>query len=208
MTNEIAVGAAAYLIGSVPSGYLLGRLHRIDVRSSGSGNIGATNVARSVGTSAGVLTLGIDMAKGALPVLLVDLLDSVSSGSASPAQHLRTQIVAALFAVGGHVFSVFLRFRGGKGVATTLGALAALAPAVALVAVAAFGITLAATRIVSLASLVATAAAPIGAVLLGSPGGIVAACAALALLIAARHHENLARLRAGTEPRIGVARQS
>ena len=131
MTGELAaIGLGAYLLGSIPSGYLLGLLYRIDVRDRGSGNIGATNVARAVGPSAGVLTLLIDMAKGATPVLMVEGLEPLAN---APSEHeLRARLVAATAAVVGHIFSVFLRFRGGKGVATTFGALAALMPPVAL----------------------------------------------------------------------------
>ena len=205
MSGELlVVGLVAYLIGSVPSGYLLGRLHRIDVRSTGSGNIGATNVARTVGASAGALTLAIDMTKGALPVLLVDAFETLSG--ASPESEQLARITAAVCAVLGHVFSVFLRFRGGKGVATTLGALAALTPGAAAVAVVAFAVALAASRIVSVASLVAAGAAPLGSLLLGDPARVSLATAALALLIAARHRENLGRIWAGTEPRLGSGR--
>lgn len=203
MTGELAaIGLGAYLLGSIPSGYLLGLLYRIDVRDRGSGNIGATNVARAVGPSAGVLTLLIDMAKGATPVLMVEGLEPLAN---APSEHeLRARLVAATAAVVGHIFSVFLRFRGGKGVATTFGALAALMPPVALTAAVIFGVVLAATRIVSVASLISTLVAPLGAAALGYPRGAVGAAGLMGLLVIARHHENLARLRAGTEPRLGT----
>lgn len=203
MTVELAaIGLGAYLLGSIPSGYLLGLLYRIDVRDQGSGNIGATNVARSVGRSAGILTLLIDMAKGATPVLLVDA--AVPLASPDPEHALRARVLAAVAAVAGHIFSVFLRFRGGKGVATTFGALAALMPPVALAAGVAFGVVLGAARIVSVASLVAALVAPLGAAALGYPRLAIGAAGLMALLIVFRHHENLARLRAGTEPRLGA----
>ena len=193
MTGElVAVGSIAYLLGSVPSGYLLGLVYRIDVRSEGSGNIGATNVARSVGASAGALTLGIDVMKGAAPVLLVAGLESFAH--ATPDEFLAASVVAAVFAVLGHVFSVFLRFRGGKGVATTLGALLALAPAAAVGAILAFVVVLAACRMVSVA--------PVCTAALGYPPPVTVAAVGLAALIIARHRENLARLRSGTEPRL------
>ncbi|MDG2303616.1 MAG: glycerol-3-phosphate 1-O-acyltransferase PlsY [Candidatus Binatia bacterium] len=207
MTWElVAVGVAAYLLGSIPSGYLLGLLYRVDVREEGSGNIGATNVARSVGAYAGAVTLGIDAVKGAVPVLLVAGLESLAGGG--PAHVLRARVVAAIFAALGHVFSVFLRFRGGKGVATTLGALLALAPTVALGSVAVFAAVLGATRIVSVASIAAALAAPLCAVALGEPGLVIAAAAGLSVLIVARHGENLARLRAGAEPRLGSGQKN
>lgn len=207
MIGELAaVALGAYLLGSIPSGYLLGLLYRVDVREQGSGNIGATNVARSVGPSAGVATLAIDMAKGALPVLLVTGLELLSS--AQPAALTRARVVAAVAAVCGHIFSVFLRFRGGKGVATTLGALLALAPSAALGTVLAFAGVLAATRIVSLASLVAAVAAPLCTLSLGFPPGVSLAAALLAGLVVLRHRDNLSRLLAGTEPRIGRGQKS
>ncbi len=202
MTAELAaVGLGAYLLGSIPSGYLLGLLYRVDVREEGSGNIGATNVARSVGRSAGVATLAIDMAKGAAPVLVVEGLEWI--GHPEPHLGLDARIVAAVSAVCGHIFSIFLSFRGGKGVATTLGALGALAPAAAIVAVVAFGVVLAAARIVSVASVIAAVAAPIGAVWLGYPQAETGAMVVMALLIVGRHRNNFARLWAGTEPRLG-----
>lgn len=202
MTVELAaIGLAAYLLGSIPSGYLLGLLYRIDVRAEGSGNIGATNVARSVGAFAGIATLAIDMAKGALPVLLVD---GLASFTADADHATRARIVAAVAAVSGHIFPVFLRFRGGKGVATTFGALAALTPLAALAAAAAFGVVLGAARIVSVASIVAALVAPIAAASFGYPMPAVGATAVMAVLITVRHRDNLRRLRAGAEPRVGT----
>jgi glycerol-3-phosphate acyltransferase PlsY len=198
----LAVAAGSYLLGSIPSGYLLGLLYRVDVRERGSGNIGATNVARSVGASAGLATLAIDMAKGATPVLVAAALDVRAAGAAwGPA-------VAAVAAVCGHVFPVFLGFRGGKGVATTFGALAALTPAGAAIPAAVFAATLAGLRYVSVASIAAALSAPAGAVALDLPLPVRAATAILGLLIVVRHAGNVRRLAAGTEPRIGSARKS
>lgn len=201
MWELAAVALGAYLLGSIPSGYLLGLLHRVDVREVGSGNIGATNVARTVGRSAGLATLAIDLAKGATPVLMVDVLDHLTG--ADPTRELRARAVAALAAVGGHVFPITLGFRGGKGVATTFGALLALAPAVAGCAAALFAVALATTRIVSASSIVAAAGAPLASLMLEMPSVVTATSIALALLILVRHRDNVARLRSGTEPRIG-----
>ncbi len=207
MTGELAaVGVVAYLLGSIPSGYLLGLLYRVDVRSQGSGNIGATNVARSVGRSAGVVTLLVDVTKGATPVLLVGALDWGTHADPMLAEQAR--VVAAICAVFGHVFSVFLKFRGGKGVATTFGALAALAPTAALCAAVAFGCVVAATKIVSVASLAAALAATTATIGLGYPRLVIAAVVVMALLILGRHRDNIARLRAGTEPRLGAPTDS
>lgn len=180
----------AYLVGSIPTGVLLGRAAGIDVRSKGSGNIGATNVARTAGRTLGVLTLIGDAAKGLLPVVLARVLGFGPSGIAA----------VAVAATAGHVFSVFLRFRGGKGVATGAGVLLGLAPAVAAASLFIFAGVVAASRIVSLASILATLAAPLGLVLFGYPTEFSLAAAAIAAIIVARHRENVSRLLAGTEP--------
>lgn len=181
----------AYLCGSIPTGVLLARLAGVDVRSQGSGNIGATNVARTAGRTLGVLTLLGDALKGLVPVVAVRALGFDATAVA----------LVAFAALAGHVFSIFLRFRGGKGVATGLGVLFALAPGAALMPLVVFVALFAATRIVSLASILATAAAPLAMLVLGYPTPFVAAACAMAGLIVARHHENIARLFAGTEPR-------
>jgi acyl phosphate:glycerol-3-phosphate acyltransferase len=183
--------AVAYLVGSIPTGVLLGRLAGVDVRSTGSGNIGATNVARTAGTSLGLLTLVGDFVKGLLPVF-------VARGIALPEAVVALVAVAALV---GHVFSIFLAFRGGKGVATGIGALVALAPGGALIPLAVFAAAFAASRIVSASSVLASASVPVALVLLGYPTATCVAASSMALLIISRHHENIARLLAGTEPR-------
>jgi acyl phosphate:glycerol-3-phosphate acyltransferase len=183
--------AVAYLVGSIPTGVLLGRLAGVDVRSTGSGNIGATNVARTAGTSLGLLTLVGDFVKGLLPVF-------VARGIALPEAVVALVAVAALV---GHVFSIFLAFRGGKGVATGIGALVALAPGGALIPLAVFAAAFAASRIVSASSVLASASVPVALVLLGHPTATCVAASSMALLIISRHHENIARLLAGTEPR-------
>jgi glycerol-3-phosphate acyltransferase PlsY len=196
-----AIALASYLVGSIPSGVLLARLKNVDVRTTGSGNIGATNVARAAGKTLGLLTLVLDAAKGALPVLAVDGLDLLAG--AGPDARLYGAVTAAVAAVAGHVFPVTLGFRGGKGVATALGALAALAPAALPLPLVAFAAAMAASRRVSLGSICAAMAAPFGSVLAGYPVAISAAIAAIACLILYRHRDNMARIRAGTEPRWG-----
>jgi acyl phosphate:glycerol-3-phosphate acyltransferase len=197
----VAIAAVAYLIGSIPSGLLLARLKNVDVRATGSGNIGATNVARSAGKTLGLLTLLLDAAKGALPVLLAGALDLFPE--ANPQFDQRATIAAALGAVTGHIFPITLGFRGGKGVATALGALAALAPASLPLALLAFVAGFGTTRRVSVGSICAAMAAPFGAVVAGYPPAVSAAIAVLAGLILYRHRDNMARIRAGTEPRFG-----
>ncbi len=201
MTLWICTLLAAYLLGSIPFGYLLVRVFRKeDIRTTGSGNIGATNVARSGAKGLGVLTLLLDLGKGFIAVLVANHL--ASSTSATPPD---LAVAAALAAVAGHVFPVWLGFQGGKGVATALGVFLALAPRVALAGVVVFAVVVALTRFVSLASIVAAAALPLFAVLLSpdrSPiylGGVLL----IALLVIAKHNANIRRLLAGTESRFG-----
>ena len=154
----------AYLLGSVPSGYLMGKLAGVDVRQVGSGNIGATNVARAVGRRQGVLTLVADAAKGFLPVLLAIHLDFEP----------RAIALTATAAFLGHLYPAFLKFRGGKGVATALGALFAVAPLAALVLVGLFTLVVFASRIVSLGAMTAAVAAPLVLWLFYQPPAIIA----------------------------------
>jgi acyl phosphate:glycerol-3-phosphate acyltransferase len=179
----------AYLCGSIPTGVIIARRLGIDVRKAGSGNIGATNVARSVGKKAGLFTLLGDAAKGLIPVLIVRALDLGETPLACAA-------VAALL---GHVFSPFLNFSGGKGVATGLGVFLGLAPQAILIALLLFAFTFAVSHIVSLASLVATGATPVLLFLLSYPQGHVFAGLIIAGVIILRHHENIARLLKGQE---------
>jgi acyl phosphate:glycerol-3-phosphate acyltransferase len=183
--------ALAYLIGSIPTGVLLGRLRGVDVRSAGSGNIGATNVARTAGRTLGILTLVGDALKGLLPVLAARALKLGDP----------TVAAVAVAALCGHVFSIFLSFRGGKGVATGVGVLLALAPAIAPIPLGVFVLTMALSRIVSLSSILASLSAPLVVLAFRYPPAIAWAAAAISLLIVMRHHENIMRLMAGTEPR-------
>jgi glycerol-3-phosphate acyltransferase PlsY len=187
----------AYLVGSIPTGLLLARRAGIDPRRSGSGNVGATNVARSAGVRIGLATLAGDATKGALPVVTARWLDLGESVAAS----------AGVAAVIGHVAPIGLRFRGGKGVATALGALSVLAPGAAAACVAVFAAVAWRHRLVSLASILAAITAPAVLLVTGAPTGTTAAMAVVAALIVARHHENLRRLVAGTEPRLALPKE-
>lgn len=191
---------AAYLLGAIPVGYLVARgFGVVDIRSHGSGNIGAANVLRTAGRWPGLLTLGGDIAKGYLAVLVGT---AVGGGGAA------TSAVAAVAAIVGNCWSVYLRFRGGKGVATGLGALLGVAPwATAPAALVWLG-TAITFRYVSLASLMAALCVPIGALLLGYPRESVVACAVAAVIIGYRHRDNIGRLLAGTERRLGERPQS
>jgi glycerol-3-phosphate acyltransferase PlsY len=184
----------AYLLGSVSTGFILGYLAGVDVRRAGSGNVGATNVARVAGKWLGLLTLLGDAAKGFVPVFIALRMDL---GAALTG-------LVALAAFLGHLYPVFLKFQGGKGVATGLGALAALAPAATGVLLVVFFIVAAATRIVSLASIAAAGVAPVAIWLLGYPAPLIDAVLLMALLILWRHRENIQRLRAGAEPRFNL----
>ena len=201
---SLLIAAAAYLLGSIPTGYLLVRIFRHqDIRAVGSGNIGATNVLRSGGKGLGAATFLLDMLKGCSAVWLGALLGALLM-PASPAR--TAQAIAALFAVLGHMFPVWLRFRGGKGVATGFGVFLAAPPAAALAAISVFFLVLLISRYVSLASILGAASFPVFAWFLVSgprPAVFIAAEFAVALLIIAKHHQNIRRLLAGTEARLG-----
>jgi len=190
----------AYLSGSVPYGYLLARaVAGVDVRRVGSGNIGAANAARAGGRGLGVVVLLLDALKAVLPLLLAR---AVLSGAPSRDAWI-TAAAAAAFA--GHVFPVWLRFRGGKGVATGLGVFAVLAPWAALAGAATYGAVYGATRISSLGSLAGTAVCCAGGFwVYGARSPIPWAGLAIALVIVLRHRENLRRLRSGEERRFRV----
>jgi glycerol-3-phosphate acyltransferase PlsY len=191
---------AAYLVGAIPIGWLVARIFGLgDIRRHGSGNIGATNVLRTLGRWPAILTLLGDVLKGYLAVVLGTTL-----GGGEPA----VSAAAAVAAVAGNCWSVFLGFRGGKGVATGLGALLRLAPWATVAAVPVFVVIVASFRYVSLGSLLATVCVPLGALLLGYPRASVVAALLIAAIIVGRHHANIARLRAGTESRLGRRSQA
>jgi acyl phosphate:glycerol-3-phosphate acyltransferase len=195
--NLLAV-AAAYVVGAVPIGFLVARAFGVgDIRRHGSGNIGATNVLRTLGRLPAVVTLLGDIAKGYCAVALASSL-----GGDVPA----VTAAGAVAAVIGNCWSVFLGFRGGKGVATGLGALLRLTPLATLAALPVFLVVAATTRFVSLASLLSAACVPFGALALGAPRAYVLGALALAAVVTVRHRENIARLRAGTEHRLGDRR--
>jgi glycerol-3-phosphate acyltransferase PlsY len=190
--------AAAYVVGAVPIGFLVARAFGVgDIRRHGSGNIGATNVLRTLGRMPAILTLVGDVAKGYLAVALAARL-----GGDDPA----VAAAGAAAAVAGNCWSVFLGFRGGKGVATGLGALLRLAPLATLAVVPVFVVVAVTTRFVSLASLLSAACVPFGAWALGAPRASVLGAFGVAAIVVVRHRENIARLRAGTERRVGERR--
>ena len=205
MLTLLIIAALSYLLGSIPFGYLLVRIFRgEDVRLSGSGNIGATNVSRKSPLLGG-LTLLLDAAKGTAAVML----SYVVADHREAIPTLEQAALGALFAVLGHVFPVWLKFRGGKGVATGLGAFALLAPKAILVAVGFFIVVVLITRYVSLGSITAVAVFPLAAGLIRqfylSPVAL-ALMSVASLLILIKHRDNMRRLWAGTESRLGANR--
>jgi len=188
----------AYLCGAIPTGVLITNRLGVDVRKVGSGNIGATNVARSVGKKAGILTLLGDAAKGLIPVLVIRFFDLGEIPLACSA-------VAAFL---GHLFSPFLGFSGGKGVATGLGVFLGLAPQAILLGLALFAITFAASRIVSLASIAAAGITPPLLFLLSYPKSHLVAGTFVAIMIIVRHRENIVRLLKGEEQKFNLKKSS
>jgi len=184
----IVIGAS-YLIGSIPTGLLLGKAYGIDVRNEGSGNIGATNLYRTVGRKVGIITLIGDCLKGLLPVLLVKF-------SALPPEFAAWVGLAAFC---GHVFSLFLKFKGGKGVATALGVFLALSPQAVAVAIGLFAVVMFLWRYVSLGSICAAAAMPPVVFFLGGNNNVTAVTVVIAVIVIIRHRENIKRLLSGTE---------
>jgi glycerol-3-phosphate acyltransferase PlsY len=191
------VAAIAYAIGSVPFALLLARgFGSHDLRRIGSGNLGAANVARAAGIAAGVLVALLDASKGALSVALAP---SLSQTRGAPA-------VAGLAAIVGHVYPIWLGFRGGKGVATACGVFAVLAPMAVVPALAIFAVTVWLTKYVSLGSVLASLALAPLTMAAGSQASVTLSAAAAAGLIVFRHRSNLSRLRRGHEVRFGRVR--
>jgi glycerol-3-phosphate acyltransferase PlsY len=204
----LLIAVAAYLLGSIPVGYLLVRFFRHqDIRAIGSGNIGATNVLRSGGKGLGAATFLLDVLKGASAVYLGGLLGAILLPTLA---HRDAQALAALFAVIGHMFPVWLHFHGGKGVATGFGVFLVAAPLGALAAITVFFIVLLITRYVSLASILGAASFPFFAWLLvhgDRPPFFIAVQFAVSSLIIAKHHQNIRRLLTGQEARFGSSSQ-
>ena len=185
----ILSSVAAYLCGSIPTGALIAKRQGVAIQAAGSGNVGATNVARTAGKKAGILTLSGDVLKGLFPVLIIRWLGLSELVQAS----------AAVMATLGHLFPVFLRFAGGKGVATGLGVFLGLAPTAILTALLGFALVFALFRIVSLASLVAAALTPGLIFFFAYPRPVLLAGILVAGLIVVRHRENIGRLLRGEE---------
>jgi glycerol-3-phosphate acyltransferase PlsY len=203
--DYILVPAIAYLIGSIPFGYILVRLFRKqDIRTTGSGNIGATNVARTA-PALGIATLVLDALKGLVPLYI---LSAWAYDQAHGAHRSLLVALAALFAVLGHIFPIWLGFRGGKGVATATGVFLVLCPRAVGLSLLVFLVVLIATRYVSLGSILGTACFPLFAYYLQrsehwDTRPLLVSSIVIAILIIAKHHENIRRLISGTESRFG-----
>ena len=194
--EELAAVSFGYLVGSLPFAYLLARRRGIDLRQVGSGNIGATNVLRTSGARQAVLAMSLDAAKGAIAVLVARAL---TTGPATP-------MAAGLAAVIGHIYPVWLRFHGGKGVATAAGVFAVLAPLALAIASAVFILAVWVTRYISVGSMAGAIALAVSAAASEAPRAVAVGAAIAALIIVHRHRGNLARLVSGTERRVGQRR--
>ncbi|HEX9022606.1 MAG TPA: glycerol-3-phosphate 1-O-acyltransferase PlsY [Geobacteraceae bacterium] len=191
MLSQITIVIAAYLLGSVPTGLLLGKAFGVDIRTTGSGNIGATNVYRTLGRKVGIITLVCDCLKGLIPVLAARWL-------ALPDVWVAVAGLAAFF---GHVYTVFLGFKGGKGVATALGVFLGISPLAVLIALAIFAVVLTKWRYISLASISAAAAMPVIIAIADRRPLMVVMTLLIAAQVILKHRDNIARLRAGNENR-------
>ena len=203
MSAILAIGAA-YLIGAVPIGYLVARVFGIgDIRGHWSGNIGATNVLRTAGRMPAILTLAGDVAKGYLAVVAGGALGASSAGPDTG-----VTAASAVAAVIGNCWPIFLGFRGGKGVATGLGALLRIVPLAVLPAALVWLVVTISFRYVSLGSILAACCVPLGALALGMPARFVIATFAVGAIVVGRHHANISRLLAGHEPKLGHRRSA
>ena len=189
MLPKIMFVIAAYLLGSVPTGLLLGKALGVDIRTTGSGNIGATNVYRTLGRGVGFMTLVGDCLKGLIPVL-------AARWFGLPDFWIAAVGFAAFF---GHVYSIFLSFKGGKGVATALGVFLGASPLAVLAALGVFAIVLVKWRYISLASISAAAAIPLIVAVIDQRPLIIVMTLLIAALVIGKHRDNIGRLRAGTE---------
>jgi acyl phosphate:glycerol-3-phosphate acyltransferase len=196
----ILAAVAAYFIGSIPTGFLVARAKGIDIRTVGSGNIGATNVFRAVGKVAGTFVLLVDALKGCAPVLWIAPLCLRVDSAAAPDT---LKIIAGISAILGHNYTCWLRFKGGKGIATSAGAFGALTPQPLGIAFLAWILVFALSRYVSLASIVAAVALPVATWLLPFSLPLRIITTVIGALAIFKHRANIQRLMAGTENRVG-----
>lgn len=200
------VGVAGYLLGSIPSGYLVARARGVDIRKVGSGNIGATNVFRILGKRAGAFVLLADALKGALAAWALPELAGWAMTAQPAVSPENLGLLAGIASILGHNYSCWLRFRGGKGIATTAGVLVALMPKALGIVLLLWLVTFGLSRYVSLASMIAAAALPLAVWLTGESAILVGVACLLSALAIYKHRGNIQRLRQGTEPRFGRPR--
>jgi glycerol-3-phosphate acyltransferase PlsY len=194
MTDAVIAVAVGYLLGSLPFGYWAGRLRGIDLRLAGSGNTGATNAMRVLGLKVGIPVMVLDIGKGVAAVLIAQQLSSDEV----------VAVLAAAAAVAGHMYPLFLNFKGGKGVATGAGAMLALVPGIGVAAFVLWLTVSLATRYVSIGSVVTAIAYPAAAFVTGQPWSVTIFALGAGAWVIWRHRANIARLRAGTENRINL----
>lgn len=185
----------AYLLGAIPTSYLMGRARGVDLRVEGSGNLGATNAFRVLGWRAATPVVIVDVAKGIVPTALFPLWDGQAA--------LGWAMAYGAAAIVGHIFSVFVGFRGGKGVATSAGVFLALAPWAFLIGFCVWGLTVVLTRLVSVASILAAVVLPLAVFATNAPRPVFWLAAALSLFVIYAHRENIRRLARGEEARLG-----
>ncbi|MEO7677791.1 MAG: glycerol-3-phosphate 1-O-acyltransferase PlsY [Verrucomicrobiota bacterium] len=211
--SYVITAVAAYLLGSIPTGYLVARAKGIDIRSVGSGNIGATNVFRILGKGAGIFVLLFDALKGFVAVVAVvnfypelhRAMPTIFGGENFSKDRLRENlgILAGVAAILGHNYTCFLKFKGGKGIATSAGVLIALVPGAFLIVLSIFILVVALSRYISLGSLVAALCLPIAVWLLHGSPTLIFVMVALGALAIYKHKANIKRLLNGTENRFG-----
>ena len=213
LLSYILTAFATYLLGSLPTGYLVGKAKGVDIRAVGSKNMGATNVFRTVGKALGIFVLLVDALKGyaacaLLPPLVFNALAPHFSGPVVSFQNepvdlqTRFYVVGGIFAILGHNYTCWLKFKGGKGIATTAGVMAALVPWALLIVVGLFAVLFAATRYVSVGSIAGAAALPFATWFTTHDPGLTAISAVLGALAIFKHKKNIRRLMNGTENRI------
>jgi glycerol-3-phosphate acyltransferase PlsY len=211
LLSYVVVAIAAYFLGSIPTGYLVARARNVDIRTVGSGNIGATNVFRILGKPAGVFVLAADALKGFVACRVVapwvlSLFGSHDSAGTATLEYV--SVVAGIFAVLGHNYTCWLRFQGGKGIATSAGVLVAIVPWALLIILLVWIVVFALTRYVSLASICASFTLPFAVWLTGGSLAMIGITAGMAALAIYKHRANIQRLIRGTESRIGSVKHS
>jgi glycerol-3-phosphate acyltransferase PlsY len=209
ITAYILIALAAYLLGSIPTGYLVARAKGVDIRTVGSGNIGATNVFRILGKPAGIFVLLVDALKGWVAVRIAAfwLVDTLLPPDSLGGSREISAIIAALFAVLGHNYTCWLRFKGGKGIATSAGVLTALVPWALLIILATWIVVFVLTRYVSLGSLAAAAVLPFATWFTTQSILLTVVTSAMSALAIYKHKGNIQRLLNGTESRINFKKK-